>query len=134
MNDVGDSLAVWLGEYEDSTAFYLIVAFIAFMLAAAAFVLAIYLAKQKAAVELAHYGGRHGPLNSFVCKVCLHRSYAASHINRRYCARCDKTYPEKAKIWRLEDARAERFPPGGNEANGSTLERSSPLGRRATSP
>ncbi len=56
-------------------------------------------------VALDNYGRHPGQarLASFSCPTCLHRSYARSHIERRYCVRCDRTYPEKPKIWKPEE-------------------------------
>jgi len=46
-----------------------------------------------------------GPAKSFVCPSCLNRSYAPSHIARRWCVRCEQSFPEeyisanKIKTW-----------------------------------
>jgi hypothetical protein len=115
MTGLGDFLAVWMdASGEDPSLLYLFLVLGALTLSVSFGLLMVYLSKQKAAIELAHYGSKRRPLNSFVCKVCLHRSYAVSHIKRRYCARCDKTYPEKAKIWRLDEARQGRIAANGN--------------------
>jgi len=73
--------------------------------------------KHQDRVELDHYGkyrGR-GPAKSFVCPDCLTRSYAPSHVARRWCAKCEKSFPEserrsansRAKAWHPEPQAAE---------------------------
>jgi len=71
--------------------------------------------KHQARVELDHYGkyrGR-GPAKSFVCPECLTRSYAPSHVARRWCGKCEKSFPERKasdstpKTWRPEPQAAE---------------------------
>jgi len=61
----------------------------------------LVLMRHKDRVELDHYGKYRGsgPAKSFVCPECLTRSYAPSHIARRWCARCAKSFPEKPKVW-----------------------------------
>ena len=56
--------------------------------------------KHEGRIELDHYGRYRGSsaAKSFVCPDCLHRSYAPSHILKRWCARCAKSFPEKLKI------------------------------------
>ena len=46
-------------------------------------------------VALDHYGKYRGSghAKSFVCPTCLSRSYAPSHIARRWCAKCQKDFP-----------------------------------------
>jgi ribosomal protein S27AE len=69
--------------------------------------------KHQDRVELDHYGKYRGqgPAKSFVCPDCLTRSYAPSHIARRYCGKCEKTYPERKpsapKAWHPEAQAAE---------------------------
>jgi len=61
-------------------------------------------------VNLDHYGKYRGsgPAKSFVCPDCLTRSYAPSHVARRWCGRCEKTFPEKKpKVWKSETQPAE---------------------------
>jgi len=75
----------------------------------------LVLMKHKDRVELDHYGKYRGggPAKSFVCPDCLTRSYAPSHIARRWCAKCDKSFPERKpnesapKVWRPEAQAAE---------------------------
>jgi len=70
----------------------------------------LVLMRHKDRAELDHYGKYRGsgPAKSFVCPDCLTRSYAPSHIARRWCAKCAKTFPErKAKVWRPEPQPAE---------------------------
>lgn len=38
-----------------------------------------------------------GPAKSFVCPSCLTRSYAPSHIARRWCAKCERSFPEASE-------------------------------------
>ena len=68
-------------------------------------------AKRQKAMELARYGACRRPLTSFVCKTCLHRSYAATHVRLRYCVQCDKYYPDKPKVWRCDDVVKVRISP-----------------------
>jgi len=60
--------------------------------------LMLTLMRHKERVELDHYGKYRGtgPAKSFVCPECLTRTYAPSHIARRWCARCEKSFPEKS--------------------------------------
>jgi len=61
-------------------------------------------------VNLDHYGKYRGsgPAKSFVCPDCLTRSYAPSHVARRWCGRCEKSFPEKQpKVWKPEAQPAE---------------------------
>jgi len=76
----------------------------------------LILMKHKDRVELDHYGKYRGagPAKSFVCPECLTRSYAPSHVARRWCAKCEKSFPEKkkdsgskGKMWRPEAQAAE---------------------------
>lgn len=55
--------------------------------------------KQQDRVELDHYGKYRGqgPAKSFVCPDCLTRSYAPSHVARRYCGKCERTFPERER-------------------------------------
>jgi len=70
-------------------------------------------------IALDHYGKYRGsgPAKSFVCPTCLSRSYAPSHIARRWCVRCQKEFPAivraaapgKASVlpsWFTEDLKA----------------------------
>ena len=75
----------------------------------------LVLMKHRERAELDHYGKdrRRGPAKSFVCPDCLTRSYAPSHIARRWCAKCDRSFPERKKseasanVWRPEAQAAE---------------------------
>ena len=76
----------------------------------------LVLMRHKDRVELDHYGKYRGagPAKSFVCPECLTRSYAPSHVARRWCAKCEKSFPEKkkdsgskGKMWRPEAQAAE---------------------------
>jgi hypothetical protein len=77
--------------------------------------LMLVLMKHKDRVELDHYGKYRGagPAKSFVCPDCLTRSYAPSHIARRWCGKCEKSFPERkstntaSKAWRPEAQAAE---------------------------
>lgn len=55
----------------------------------------IVASRHREKIELDHYvrSGRTGPLRSFVCPACFNRSYAPSHIARRWCARCQRSFP-----------------------------------------
>lgn len=77
--------------------------------------LMLVLMKHKDRVELDHYGKYRGagPAKSFVCPDCLTRSYAPSHIARRWCGKCEKSFPERkskgtaSKVWQPEAQAAE---------------------------
>lgn len=60
----------------------------------------LLLMKHKGQVELDHYGKYRGsgPAKSFVCPACLKRSYAPSHIAKRWCSSCNKSFPERPEI------------------------------------
>jgi len=53
--------------------------------------------RHKSRLELDHYGKFRGsgPAPSFVCPDCLTRTYAPSHIARRWCGRCEKSFAER---------------------------------------
>ena len=78
---------------------YVLVAASAFLCVAVPFVM-LAVIKHKGRIELDHYGKYRGgaAARSFVCPDCLHRSYAPSHIAKRWCARCEKDFPEKLSI------------------------------------
>lgn len=63
-------------------------------------------------VALDHYGKFRGstPAKSFVCPDCLRRTYAPSHIARRWCERCKKGFSEKGHV-NAELIRSELPPP-----------------------
>lgn len=74
----------------------------------------LVLLKHQDRVELDHYGKYrgNGPAKSFVCPDCLTRSYAPSHIARRYCGKCEKSFAERSpqarsKAWQPEAKAAE---------------------------
>lgn len=77
--------------------------------------LMLVMMKHRDRVELDHYGKYRGggPAKSFVCPDCLTRSYAPSHVARRWCAKCEKSFPERKtsdatlKTWRPEAQAAE---------------------------
>jgi hypothetical protein len=56
----------------------------------------LLLERHQARFKLDNYGRPPGvkPLKSFVCPTCLKRSYAPQHIKDRYCAKCNRSYPE----------------------------------------
>jgi len=112
LRNLADATAVWIDFNIDSTAILALMILVIVVACAFAAVLAITIARRSAAAELAHYGGSARRLKSFVCEVCLHRSYAESHIRRRYCARCDKTYPETPKVLKLQEAGSGEYPAG----------------------
>ena len=78
---------------------YLVIALAGVLCLAVPLVMLAFM-KHKSRVQLDHYGKYRGsaPAKSFVCPECLHRSYAPSHIARRWCARCAKSYPEVLKV------------------------------------
>jgi hypothetical protein len=101
--------AAWDGQVLDNL---LIVLVIGLALAGSVIVplLMLLLMRHKDRAELDHYGKYRGsgPAKSFVCPECLTRSYAPSHIARRWCAKCEKSFPEtKPKVWRPEAQAAE---------------------------
>ena len=106
MNIVGNPIDVastWIGFNLDSFGVFVIVIGLISALSFWMCIVVISATKHRAAIELANYGGSRRPLSSFACKVCLHRTYAKSHIVRRYCARCDKCYPDRPKIWKFPE-------------------------------
>lgn len=107
-----DAVGVWIDfNVGSGNMVFLAITFV-FLLSASACILAISISRHSAAAELAHYGGSRRKLSSFVCQVCLHRSYAESHIRRRYCARCDKTFPEAPKTWAYKELAPDEYRPG----------------------
>lgn len=103
VRNLTDAIAVWIDFNIDSGGLFLLTALIMTLLSAAIGVAAISVSRHKAAAELANYSGSGRHLSSFVCKVCLHRSYAKSHIQQRYCARCGKYYSEAPKILKFHE-------------------------------
>jgi len=103
VRNLTDAIAVWIDFNIDSAGLLLLTALIMTLLSAAIGAAAISVFRHKAAAELANYSGSGRQLSSFVCKVCMHRSYAKSHIERRYCVRCDKCYPEAPKILKFQE-------------------------------
>ena len=71
---------------------------LALTVSVAAPVIGLFIMRHKDRAELDHYGKYRGsgPAKSFVCPECLTRTYAPSHIARRWCARCEKSFPEKS--------------------------------------
>jgi len=67
--------------------------------------------KHQDRVELDHYGKYRGqgPAKSFVCPECLTRSYAQSHVARRYCGKCEKSFPERER--KTADTRVKAWHP-----------------------
>ncbi|HWI84973.1 MAG TPA: hypothetical protein VNT42_01440 [Sphingomonas sp.] len=87
---------------------YAVVALAAVVIVVLPFVMLTYI-KRKSQIELDHYGKYRGSAaaKSFVCPECLKRSYAPSHIARRWCSSCAKSFPEKARIARPPTGAAE---------------------------
>jgi len=58
-------------------------------------IISLVILRHQSQVALDHYAKFRGsgPAKSFVCPACLTRSYAPSHIARRWCAKCQKHYP-----------------------------------------
>jgi len=98
MEEFFGNMSVWIGFNLDSPAVFLIVSVVILTCVVLIGVAAIYLSKARAGQELASYGSCRRPLTSFVCAICLHRSYAVTHIKQRYCVKCDRFYPDKAQI------------------------------------
>jgi ribosomal protein S27AE len=106
--------AAWDGPELDNILIYLVIG-----LALGACIITplmmLALMKHQDRVQLDHYGKYRGggPAKSFVCPDCLTRSYAASHVARRWCGKCEKSFPEKEqaepsdKAWRSEAQAAE---------------------------
>jgi len=67
---------------------------LALTVSVAAPVIGLFLMRHKDRAELDHYGKYRGsgPAKSFVCPECLTRSYAPSHVARRWCAKCQKSF------------------------------------------
>lgn len=106
LNALLDTVSVWIDYNIDSSAVALLVVAVIFVASWAICLLLLYISRQNDGIELARYGAKLRPLNSFVCKVCLHRSYAESHIRQRYCARCDKFFAAGPKVWKFREIEA----------------------------
>lgn len=95
----------------DNILIYLVIG-MALLLCLATPVIMLMMMKHRSRVELDHYSKYRGsgPAKSFVCPECLRRTYAPSHVARRWCAHCEKTFPEKGqkpKGWKPEVQAAE---------------------------
>jgi hypothetical protein len=84
-----------------------LVAAVAVFISLLAPVLILSAMRHKARVELDHYGKFRGATaaRSFVCPECLTRTYAPTHIKNRWCAKCQKSFPEQTR------ARIKKPPP-----------------------
>ena len=111
IRDVVDAISVWIDFNIDSAEMFLIV--IAAVLVGSVFicVFLVSVSKHRSAAELAHYGGSLRQPRSFVCGICLHRSYAESHIKRRYCVKCDKHFPDSPNVARFPEIQPRDWPP-----------------------
>lgn len=105
-----DTVSVWIDFNIDSSAMLLLVVAIICAASWAICLLLLYISRQNDGIELARYGTKLRPLKSFVCQVCLHRSYAESHIRQRYCSRCDKFFAAGPKVWKIQEIRAAEDP------------------------
>jgi hypothetical protein len=103
LGDIVDAIAVWIDFNVGSTSMVALAILAVCIVSASGGILFISISRHSAAAQLAHYGGGSRQLRSFVCQVCFHRSYAESHIRQRYCARCDKAYPEARKAWKCPE-------------------------------
>lgn len=92
--------------FSDSTLIVLVAA-IAVVVAVSAPLVILAALRHKARVELDHYGKFRGSgaARSFVCPECLTRTYAPTHIQKRWCAKCEKSFPERTR------AKIEKSPP-----------------------
>jgi len=77
----------------------LLVAAIAVIIAVASPIVILSIMRNKARVELDHYGKFRGTSSarSLVCPECLTRTYAPTHIKNRWCVKCQKTIPERTQ-------------------------------------
>ena len=83
---------------------------LALTVSVAAPVIGLFIMRHKDRAELDHYGKYRGsgPAKSFVCPECLTRSYAPSHVARRWCARCQKGFlPANTGGEKIEASRKE---------------------------
>jgi len=83
---------------------------LALTVSVAAPVIGLFIMRHKDRAELDHYGKYRGsgPAKSFVCPECLTRSYAPSHVARRWCAKCQKSFlPNAAGDQKIEPPRKE---------------------------
>jgi ribosomal protein L37E len=112
LHDFVDEMSIWFGDLGSGAGIFILICGMTLLGGLFVFV-AISYHKYRSEVELTHYGSRKGgaPLTSFVCKECLHRSYAPRHIRDRYCAKCDKSFPEALKIWSPEQRPTPPRPP-----------------------
>ncbi|WP_294392746.1 hypothetical protein [uncultured Sphingomonas sp.] len=51
--------------------------------------------RRREARALADYGRRRGPTRSWACPQCFSRTYSEKFIRERYCARCNKHFPDR---------------------------------------
>jgi|KBSMisStaDraftv2_1062788.scaffolds.fasta_scaffold03142_9 hypothetical protein len=132
LGDVVDGIAIWIGfGFGSFGALFLVMVGVG--LVSAGVCLTILRAqKHAAAAELAHYGSSLRSPRSFVCKVCLHRSYAESHIRRNYCARCDRTFPGPLKVWDFQAQSRTEYPAGSQTGRYRDLTKSAGPDRRRT--
>jgi len=85
--------------FEDDSNILTLLAIVTLIFALLAPIVALTVIRQKARVELDHYGKFRSSMaaKSFVCPTCLTRSYAPTHIEKRWCMKCQKTAPERPK-------------------------------------
>jgi len=91
----------WISSFfEDDRIILGLLAIVIFILALLAPIVALTMIRHKARLELDHYGKFRGSAaaRSFVCPECLTRSYAPTHIEKRWCVKCQKIAPERLKI------------------------------------
>lgn len=115
IHDLGDAISVWIDFNIDSGGMLLIAAAAVFLVSASIFIFMISIVKQRAAVELANYGGSLRQPRSFVCRICFHRTYAESHIKQRYCVKCDKSFPESGNVTRFPKIESRDWPAKARE-------------------
>ena len=132
IRDLVDAISVWIEFNINSAAMFLIVIAAVFLMSVWICLFLISISQQRAAIELANYGGSLRQPRSFVCRICFHRSYAASHIERRYCVKCDKSFPDSDNVARFPDIETRGWPAKTRTpANRNMAERAA-ADRRAT--
>jgi len=127
-----DTVSVWIDFNIDSSAMALLIVAVIIVVSGAICLLLLHISRHNDGIELARYGAKLRPLNSFVCKVCLHRSYAESHIRQRYCSRCDKFFAAGPKVWKFHEIEAVECPAPEKRVIYRDFGRSTGAGRRKT--
>ena len=93
----------WFIGYIDDRDLAILVVTLSALFAVVAIVVILTAMRHRARIELDQYGKFRGsgPAKSFVCPDCLNRSYAPSHVEKRWCPKCQKVAPKRIKAQKL---------------------------------